>query len=1375
MRPINSPRRRGLGARRPHTAARLFLLLALLSAQALGQAPAQRPADGGQEGRGVSVRKEGTRPSERESTTPPERDAAGPRGERPELVLQTGYAAFGATGLRFSPDGRLLATTTLNSSQVKLWDTSTGRELRTLAAGSVAGAQGELSGVSAVAFSRDGRLIAAGGRDNAVTVWEVATGRELRQLTTPPDAIYAAAGVFFLVFGPEGGSLVSFGDAVRVWNLATGKAEATTAWDTLAGGQNFVGGYALTPDGRRLAMIVGGTGGSERRSAHLLDLATGRATPGTPLPEDLARSSSPVLSFAPDGRLLAAAVEYGAGGDGRLKVWDVSAGSAGRALAEVASGQMPFISFSPDGRTLALPAAGSVRLFDLATNRLLRVVAPPDGAGARPAEQRFTAAAFSPDGRRLATSGSDTGVTVWDVETGRVAVRAEGRVNVAQAASFSPDGARLYTGSRTLWDVATGTGLRVPAAEAGLVVGTQSGDGRLLALYTPIRSDRIGLYDAEQRRTLAQIPSPPGSTVYTAAFSPDGRLLAATFWPNAGTVGQPGAGQSGAGQSGGSQSGGGKPYTAEMMMKAAKEAAKAAQKDPSAYMRVYTEAMARLSGRAAGQAGGQADGQAGRQAGGQTGGQTASVEGVVKVWETATGRETRTINVPAANPLVMTRLGHLAFSADGRTLAVAAVRGAEVTLWDVASGRRLGALGAPVRAAAPAGFDRDVEPGFGAGDDDGFGGDESAVASIAFSADGRFVAVGGREARSGFDASALTQAAATARASRDPAAAREAARQMARQALGEAKVSGTLRVYEAATGREVRAFLGHAGAVGAVAFSRDGRLLASASEENVVKVWDVARGAELRTLSGHTAKITSLTFNPAGTLLASTGFDGRTLLWDAATGEQLATLVSLGEGDWLAVTPDGLFDGSPAAWRQILWRFSGDTFDVAPVETFFNEFFRPGLLAEIFAGQRPRAPRDIALIDRRQPALSIETDRQTGAQATERAVGVRVRVSSASAGAKDVRLFRNGSLVKVWRGDVLAGRDSVTLEATVPVTAGPNRFTAYAFNRDNVKSADAGAEVTGADSLRRAGTAYVVAVGVNRYENSQYDLRYAVADARDFAAEVRERLSAAGQYSAVEVVTLFDTEATKANLLDALGRLAGRGAAARQGAPESLSRLAAARPEDAVFVYFAGHGTAQGNRFYLLPHDLGYAGAPGALDESSLRAMLGRGVSDEELQAAFEGLDAGRLLLVIDACNSGQALEAEERRRGPMNSKGLAQLAYEKGMYVLTAAQSYQAALEASQLGHGLLTYVLIEEGLKRMAADGEPRDGTLVAKEWLDFATVRVPQMQSEKMEQARSLGVSLNFAVAGAPGGAGEVQRPRAFYRRELEADPLVLARSN
>ena len=225
-----------------------------------------------------------------------------------------------------------------------------------------------------------------------------------------------------------------------------------------------------------------------------------------------------------------------------------------------------------------------------------------------------------------------------------------------------------------------------------------------------------------------------------------------------------------------------------------------------------------------------------------------------------------------------------------------------------------------------------------------------------------------------------------------------------------------------------------------------------------------------------------------------------------------------------------------------------------------------------------------------------------------------------------------------------------------------------------------------------------------------------------------------------------------------------------------LNNLKRAQPEDTVIIYFAGHGTAQAQRFYLIPHDLGYTGDRTKLNEAGLRDILAHSISDEELEQAVEGLDAGHLLLVIDACNSGQALEAEEKRRGPMNSKGLAQLAYEKGMYILTAAQSYQAALETAQLGHGLLTYALVEEGLKTPVADNGPKDGVLNVREWLDFATERVPQMQEEKMKQARGVGLQIAF-IEGEQNIADpekrSVQRPRVFYRRELEANPLVIAK--
>jgi len=310
--------------------------------------------------------------------------------------------------------------------------------------------------------------------------------------------------------------------------------------------------------------------------------------------------------------------------------------------------------------------------------------------------------------------------------------------------------------------------------------------------------------------------------------------------------------------------------------------------------------------------------------------------------------------------------------------------------------------------------------------------------------------------------------------------------------------------------------------------------------------------------------------------------------------------------------------------------------------------------------------------------------------------------------------------------------------------------------------------------LKRKGTAYIIAVGINEYANPQYNLKYAGADAKSFAEEVRRQQTQIAGFERVEVIELLDSNATKENILSVIKRLAGSEPGPptlKAGPADGLKR---AEPEDTVIIYYAGHGTAQQQRFYLIPHDLGYTGDRTKLTESGLNTILSHSISDVELEAAVEGLDAGHLLLIIDACNSGQALEAEEKRRGPMNSKGLAQLAYEKGMYILTAAQSFQAALEAAQLGHGYLTYALVEEGLKTPVADAEPKDGVLIAREWLNFATERVPRMQEEKMTNGRGLGIAFTEGEADVKDPQKRtVQRPRVFYRRELETNPLVIAK--
>jgi uncharacterized caspase-like protein len=218
------------------------------------------------------------------------------------------------------------------------------------------------------------------------------------------------------------------------------------------------------------------------------------------------------------------------------------------------------------------------------------------------------------------------------------------------------------------------------------------------------------------------------------------------------------------------------------------------------------------------------------------------------------------------------------------------------------------------------------------------------------------------------------------------------------------------------------------------------------------------------------------------------------------------------------------------------------------------------------------------------------------------------------------------------------------------------------------------------------------------------------------------------------------------------------------GAPAALSKIKPAQPEDAVLLYFSGHGTAQKDRFYLIPHDLGYDGPRSQLDQSGMREILTHSVSDVELEEALRPLDVDQLLLVIDACNSGQALEAEEKRRGPMNAKGLAQLAYEKGMYVLTASQSVEVAFESEALKHSYLAYALVEEGIKSGEGDAD-KNGELLLREWFDYATERVPRMKIAKGRIDKEL-------IEEAP-DERRIQRPRAFNMREGGAERFVIAR--
>jgi WD40 repeat protein len=547
--------------------------------------------------------------------------------------------------------------------------------------------------------------------------------------------------------------------------------------------------------------------------------------------------------------------------------------------------------------------------------------------------------------------------------------------------------------------------------------------------------------------------------------------------------------------------------------------------------------------------------------------------------------------------------------------------------------------------------------------------------------------------------------------------------------------------------------------VKAMKFSPDRQWLAIATQGSVL-LWNAGAKKAIG-LDNEGGNVNSVDFSKDGRWLATSGEQGSVRLWKWQEGKLALTLLSSEEStDWLAFTPEGLFDGSVRMWDRIVWRTGDGIHSVAPADALFRYYFRPGLVGSLFRGLAvevaAKVPEHLSTATPRLDVAIAEAANAGDLPLEARRVHVLVRVADPeNAGITDVRLFRNGKLVRIWRGGQKAG----TYEAVTPIVAGRNEFSAYAFSTEQIRSAEARVAVEGASDLQRRGVAYVIAIGIDKYENPAYDLRYAKADANLVAESLKASLTALGEYQEVRVVRFEKGQETKAKILEALRALAW------DAKPVPGAVLLPAEPDDAVVIYYAGHGTSDGRHFYMLPRDFGYRGKQIGAGGAGFAEAAVSAISDAELQQVLEKIDAGPMALVIDACNSGQLLASADVRPGPLNSDGLSQLAYDKNMYVLAASQAYQTAQETTERKHGLLTWALVQEGLVERAADRAPADGEITVDEWFGWAADRVPVLDGGKG--------GANGGNRGTELPKGPGQQPQVFFRKDLDLYPPLIAR--
>jgi WD40 repeat protein len=569
------------------------------------------------------------------------------------------------------------------------------------------------------------------------------------------------------------------------------------------------------------------------------------------------------------------------------------------------------MAFSADGtRLLSGGTDKALKLWDATTGHLIRTFVGHTGA--------VTSVAFSPDDARLVSASEDRTLKVWDAAGARLIHSLAGHTGKINSVAFSSDGAWVLSGSNDktmkLWDAAAGTLVHTFAGHTGDVISVAFSPvgRRVLSLGY---DNTIKLWDAATGGLVHTFEEQSGQ-ILVAAFSPDGsRVLSASattikLWDAA--TGTP------------LLTIDAHPAMIAQRLPTVGPSSKGSSRPRRPVDRTYVYWDNKWV--------------AFSPDGSLIGSRGAS--NTMKLWDAATGALVRTFEGHSRS------VNSVAFSPDGRRVLSGGADGT-MKLWDATTGALLHSLkGRPARSVALSPDGSRVLSDTALWDAD-TGSLLRTLAEqqdlrptritnlLAFSPDGSRAVSGdsaGTMKMLNMETGALAHTfGGNSEQATNVVFSPNGARVLSRNHSGEWKLwdaatgtvvrtfgnalfspdgsrvashSGydkTVKLWDAATGAPLRTLEGHSGGVDSVAFSPDGGHVLSGSDDKTLKLWDAATGTLVRSFEGHAGSVWSVAFSTDGRRVLSRSRDGTAILWDAATGTLIRSAAKVGAA---AFSPD---------------------------------------------------------------------------------------------------------------------------------------------------------------------------------------------------------------------------------------------------------------------------------------------------------------------------------------------------------------------------------------------------------------------------------------------------------------------------------------